>query len=92
MYLRTHIHTQFSAVKDHTAGNAENSIYTHIYVFTHIYSQIFSAVKDPTAGNARFVRNTLEKAIMRQAERLCTLAVRSREQLTTLEAADFGSI
>lgn len=45
---------------------------------------------DPMSGNARFVRNLLEKATMRQAERLCALPVRSREQLMTLEALDIG--
>lgn len=47
-----------------------------------------AASGDAMSGNARFVRNLLEAAGMRQAERLCALAERSREQLTTLEACD----
>jgi len=46
--------------------------------------------KDVQSGNARFVRNLLEAAAMRQAERLCALPERSREQLVTLEACDLG--
>uniref|UniRef100_A0A7S0VAN1 AAA+ ATPase domain-containing protein n=1 Tax=Hemiselmis tepida TaxID=464990 RepID=A0A7S0VAN1_9CRYP len=46
--------------------------------------------KDVQSGNARFVRNLLESAAMRQAERLCALPERSREQLVTLEACDLG--
>lgn len=46
---------------------------------------------DPMSGNARYVRNMLESAVMRQAERLCALPERSREHLTTLEACDLAS-
>jgi len=49
-----------------------------------------AACKDAQSGNARFVRNLLESAGMRQAERLCALPERSREQLVTLEACDLG--
>lgn len=49
-----------------------------------------ASMADPMAGNARFVRNLLEKAGMRQAQRLIALPSRTREQLTTLEEDDFG--
>jgi len=45
---------------------------------------------DPLSGNARFVRNLLEKACLRQAQRLVQLPSRSKEQLTTLEEDDLG--
>jgi hypothetical protein len=43
-------------------------------------------------GNARFVRNLFEAAISRQAERLAGVADPTDEQLTTLTAADIGSL
>ena len=53
-----------------------------------------AALGDPMSGNARFVRNLLEKAAMRQAERLCALPdggpPLTREQLVTLEACDIA--
>ena len=50
-----------------------------------------AALHDPLSGNARFIRNLLEQAIMRQAHRLMALPSRSREQLVTLHHEDFGS-
>jgi len=49
------------------------------------------ALNDPMSGNARFVRNLLEIACMRQAERLLKLPKRTREQLMTLEGEDFSA-
>jgi len=48
-------------------------------------------LNDPMSGNARFVRNLLEIACMRQAERLLKLPKRTREQLMTLEGEDFSA-
>jgi len=45
---------------------------------------------DALSGNARFVRNLIEKASMRQAQRLVALPVRTKELLMTLEEEDFG--
>ena len=49
-----------------------------------------AALHDPLSGNARFIRNLLEQAIMRQAHRLMALPSRSREQLVTLHHEDFA--
>jgi len=46
---------------------------------------------DPMSGNARFVRNLIEVACMRQAERLVALPSRSKEQLMTLEVVDLDA-
>jgi hypothetical protein len=43
-------------------------------------------------GNARFVRNVFEAAIGRQADRLSSVPDPTDEQLTTLTAADIGSL
>ncbi|MGN0425384.1 MAG: AAA family ATPase [Acetatifactor sp.] len=40
-------------------------------------------------GNARFVRNSFEDAVRRQATRLSSVESWTREQVTTLEAEDF---
>jgi hypothetical protein len=43
-------------------------------------------------GNARFVRNVFEQAVSMQAVRLGDVSAPSREQLTTLEAADIEPV
>ena len=47
-------------------------------------------LNDPHSGNGRFVRNLIEKACMRQANRLVDLPSRTKEQLMTLLDTDFG--
>jgi hypothetical protein len=43
-------------------------------------------------GNARFVRNVFEQAVSMQALRLADVTAPSREQLTTLAAADIAAV
>lgn len=48
-------------------------------------------LNDPQSGNARFVRNLLDVAGMRQAERLLKMEARTREALITIEREDLDA-
>ncbi len=50
--------------------------------------ELAKAVGDRTAGNGRYVRNVLEKAILRHASRVALCDSPSREMLATLEESD----
>ncbi len=50
--------------------------------------ELQAELNDPMSGNARFVRNLLDVAGMRQAERLLAMESRTREALVTIERDD----
>jgi SpoVK/Ycf46/Vps4 family AAA+-type ATPase len=48
--------------------------------------------RGPNFGNARVVRNLFERTILRQADRLATDPDLSRDELTTITAADLAGV